>query len=383
MDLIKNNKVLLTLIVLLGFALRFLAIKNPVSYWETESFIHSFNLDYHFNFFNALKTNSYAFLYYYYQKIWFMIFKTYNYAALVPNLGAIIVMYFVGKNYKTKNSSTLIGLSCALISAISSFLIFFCLSAKTYSLVFLLASLTLLYSIKMFEEPSKKNFYLLTTFSILLILSHTIGFVYVLFNIFGLIAFKIKKKKEHPDPYMVIIASLILCLPLIPFLLKMFSHPTFISTWWSPFNFGNIFYLFTDFFSGVLKNISNAPINFYNQIINNNNINYGFLFFAIVPMISAIYLIVKANLESKRIDKYFLVVTLSTFLTILISAIAQKIPFLTKYYIELYPILILMVSNGWAQLSSKNQKVALGTIYIFMNLFYIVALKIFNIGLLS
>ncbi len=382
MDLIKNNKVILTLIVLLGFVLRFLSLKNPISCYEEGIFSLS-AFSFHFDFFQALKTNCYAPLYYYYQKLWVLVFKNPFFAVLVPSLASIVTMYYAGKNYQTKNSSTLIGLSCALITAISSYLIYFGIIDKTYSLVFLLSALVLLYSIKTFEAPSKNHFTLLSIFSILLILSHTIGFIFVLFNVFGLIAFKIKKKKEQVDPFMVVAAGLVLCLPLIPFLLKMFAHPTFISKWWSPFNWGNIFFLLTDFFSGVLKNIVSAPVSFYNQLIRDDNINFGFLLFAILPSAICLYLIIKSNLESKRIDKYLLAVTTASILTILISAIAQKIPFLSKYYIELYPILILMVSKAWAQLSSKNLKTALATIYIFMTLFFIIAARILNFSLLG
>jgi hypothetical protein len=94
--------------------------------------------------------------------------------------------------------------------------------------------------------------------------------------------------------------------------------------------------------------------------------------FALIPAGIALIMIIRSNIDSKRINKYFLSVFLATFLTILITSIAGKIIFLTKYLTELYPILILMAAIGWAQMNSKNSKVMLATIYIFMSLFYIV-----------
>ena len=71
------------------------------------------------------------------------------------------------KNYQTKDSSIKIGLACALISAISSFLIYFSQEVRIYSMIFLLSSLILLYSIKMYEFPSKKHAWWLTLYSVL------------------------------------------------------------------------------------------------------------------------------------------------------------------------------------------------------------------------
>ena len=280
-------------------------------------------------------------------------------------------MYHVCKYYQTKNHSIQIGLACAAISSISSFLIYFSQEVRIYSLIFLLSSLILLYSIKTYEYPSKKHAWWLTFWSVLLILEHTIGFVFVLFNIFGLMAFRPKKKKET-DLFIPIVAGLILCLPLIPFLFRIFAHPTYFSQWWAPFSWSKICFYFTDLFSPVLKNITNSPSSFYNQIIHNDVINVGFIMFALIPVLIALVMIIRSNIDSKRINKYFLCVFLATFLTILITSIAGKIVFLTKYLTELYPILILMFAIGWAQLNSKSTKIMLATIYIFMSLFYIV-----------
>jgi len=292
-------------------------------------------------------------------------------SSLVPNLLGCLVMYHVGKNYQTKVHSIQIGLACALISAISSFLIYFSQEVRIYSMIFLLSSLVLLYSIKMYEYPSKKHAWWLTLWSVLLILEHTIGFVFVVFNVFGLMAFRPKKKKET-DFYMPVVAGLILCLPLIPFLFRLFAHPTYFSQWWAPFSWSKIFFYFTDLFSPVLRNITNSPTSFYNQIILNDVINIGFIMFALVPAGIALIMIIRSNIDARRINRYFLAIFLATFLTILITSIAGKIVFLTKYLTELYPILILMAAIGWAQMNSRNSKIMLATIYIFMSLFYII-----------
>lgn len=375
-EFFKDNKVILILILLLALGLRLWNLNKPEGLWNDEYVTYSIAmLKFPFDFFEGIRTNCHAPLHYFYLKLWMAIFKNSDFmlrlSSLVPNLLGCLVMYHVGKNYQTKVHSIQIGLACALISGISSFLIYFSQEVRIYSLIFLLSSLILLYSIKMYEFPCRKNAAWLTFWSVLLILEHTIGFVFVIFNIFGLIAFRPKKKKET-DLYMPIVAGLILCIPIIPFLFRIFAHPTYFSQWWAPFSWSKIFFYFTDLFSPVLRNITNSPSNFYNQIICNDVINIGFIMFALVPATIALVMIIRSNIDSRKINHYFLAVFIATFLTILIASIAGKIIFLTKYLTELYPILILMTAIGWAQLNSKNSKVMLATIYVFMTLFYII-----------
>ena len=377
-EFFKDNKVILLLILFVGLGLRLWNLNRPEGIWNDEYVKYSISmLNFHSDFFESIKTNNYAPLHYFYLKLWVQIFRNSDFmvrlSSLLPNLLGCLVMYFVGKNYQTKDNSIKIGLACAAVGAISSFLIYFSQEVRIYSMIFLLSSLILLFSIKMYNAPCKKYALWITFLSILLILEHTIGFVFVLFNAFGLMAFRQKqKKKKDGDAFIPIIAGLILCLPVVPFLFRIFAHPTYISQWWSPFNWSKLFFFFTDLFSPVLKNITSTPLNFYNQIIHNDVINVGFILFALIPAGIALWLIIKSNMDSKRINKYFLCVFLATFLTILITAIAGKLVFITKYLTELYPILILMAGIGWAEVNSQNTRITLATIYIFMSLFFIV-----------
>ena len=103
--------------------------------------------------------------------------------------------------------------------------------------------------------------------------------------------------------------------------------------------------------------------------------------FALIPAGIMLFAIIKSNIESRKINKYMLSCVLSTFLTVLIATIAGKLPFLTKYFIELYPILILMASLGLVQLNSRNTRIMLLTIYVFLTLFYIIVSHITSINL--
>ena len=59
-----------------------------------------------------------------------------------------------------------------------------------------------------------------------------------------------------------------------------------------------------------------------------------------------------------------------TVLTVLIAAVAGKIVFTTKYLIEIVPLVTLLAADGFSSFKSKGFKIAIGTIFIVLNLFY-------------
>ena len=360
----KNSILYLILILILGLLLRLWNIDKPEGMWNDEYLTWSIaNLKFPFDFFKGIANNCHAQLHYFYLKVWMFLFKdsdvSLRVSSLVPGVISIFTMYLCAKEYLLKKHSELCALAAALITAISGFLIYFSQEVRIYSLTFLIASMVLYYSLKVFNNPSNKNCWLLSLFSLLLIFEHTIGFVFVIFNTCALIAFMERKRKENSFANNII-AVIVLCLPLIPFLYGLFAHPKYFSQWWAPFSWSKLLFYFTDLFSPVLKNISNAPPSFLRQIFDNASLNIGFIIFALVPTIICIGLLIKAFQNGRRVNLYLLTVFAATFLTVLIAALFGKIIFLTKYLIELYPILILLVA------------VTLATVFCVLTLFYIV-----------
>ena len=371
-DFLKNDKTILCVILAIAIFLRIWLIKfsNPLS--NDEYIAYSFgSFKFPFDFFDAIKTNSFAPLHSFYLSIYGSIFKNYSamlgLSSLFANVLAIIVMYITGRTYFLKNASFQIGLCAAAICAISAFLIASSYGSGVNSFTFLLSTFVLLFSIKSYQSPSKKNSLWLLVFSVLLVLEHTIAIIFVIFNAFAIVAFaqRSKKNKDYITP---IIGAFVLCLPLIPFFIRIFAHPTYLSKWWIPFNWYNLCSYFTDLFSPIL----NAQFNLQ---------NITFIIFGLVPCLIALFLIVKSNIDTKRINKYLLCVFVSSFLTVVLITIAGKLGFETKHLLELYPVLILLVSSGWVQLQ-KNSKIALATIYVFLTLFYIVVSHIPSLNIL-
>jgi len=269
-------------------------------------------------------------------------------------------MYFVGKEAKDEK----LGILCASITALSSFLIYFSQEVRFYGLLFLFSSLSLLFTLKLFKEqkPSNTIGYIVSNF--LIIFTHTLGIIFVFFNLIfvslGLLKTNIKLKK------IIIITwgSLILfTLINIPLMFKIFiSHPN--SQFWGHFTFSKIGFLITDYFSPILTNVVSSPDNFF------YNPTFGFTIFAILPSLIAITGIVKALITKKYEILGLFYVCLSFILTLVIMAISGKLMFITKYSIEIYPILITIMAYGL--LGFKNAwRYGLIFLFCFLNLFYI------------
>ncbi len=373
----KNNHFLyLILIIILGLLLRLWNIDKPEGMWNDEYLTWSIaNLKFPQDFFKGVANNCHAPLHYFYLKGWMALFKdsdiSLRFSSLVPGVISIYTMYLCAKEYLVKKHGELCALAAAFLTAVSAFLIYFSQEVRIYALTFLIASMVLYYSLKVFNNPSNKNCWFLTLFSLLLIFEHTIGFVFVAFNICALIAFMQRKKKENSFANNII-AIIILSLPLVPFLYGLFAHPKYFSQWWAPFSWSKLLFYFTDLFSPVLKNISNAPPSFLSQIFDNASVHIGFIIFALVPSFICLGLAIKAFQNGRRVNFYLLTVFCTTFLTVVIAALFGKLIFLTKYLIELYPILILLVAVGWSTMQLKPLKICLATIFAVITLFYIV-----------
>ncbi len=373
----KNNHfIYLTLIVILGLLLRLWNIDKPEGMWNDEYLTWSIaNLKFPQDFFKGVASNCHAPLHYFYLKAWMAIFKdsdvSLRFSSLIPGVISIFTMYICAKEYLVKKHGELCALAAAFLTSVSAFLIYFSQEVRIYSLTFLIASLVLYYSLKVFNNPSNKNCWLLTLFSVLLVFEHTIGFVFVLFNSCAIIAFMQRKKKEN-NLVNNIVAGFILCLPLVPFLYGLFAHPKYFSQWWAPFSWSKLLFYFTDLFSPVLKNISNAPPSFLEQIFSNASVNIGFIIFALVPSFMCLALAIKAFQNGRRVNWYLFTVFVATFLTVLIAALFGKLIFLTKYLIELYPLLILLVAVGWSTMQLRPLRICLATIFAVITLFYII-----------
>lgn len=330
-------------IIILGLLLRLISIDKPDGLWNDEYVSWMIAATPFTNgFVDAVKSQCHMPFYYLYLKFFMTIFGQSDLLLRLTSVFAgvlsIPAMYFLGKE---KNEQT--GYFCAGFSAISSFLIYYSQEVRLYSVLFLFSALCILFTLRLIKNPNKKNIILCILFNFLILFTHTIGFVFVFFN-FVYISFN--NKKIAPYIWCALSIGLIFTAPLA---YKIMTTRSF-SQWWGHFSISKIGFLFTDYFSPMLTNLTNAPDNFLYMP--------KLAFFMVVPAVIAIALIVK----SLKKDLQLFLLACSFVLVLVIASLSGKLVFITKYSIEIYPILIYLACSG---LSSINNKVLRNTIIIF------------------
>lgn len=318
---------MLYLLIILGFVLRLVNIDKPEGLWNDEYVSWMISATpFNQGFFDEILKQCHMPLYYLYLKP-FSSFSDFGlrFTSLIPSLISIIVMYKIGKQYSKK-----LGLICAGITSTLPFLIYYSQEVRFYSLLFLFSSLSLLFTIK--QVKNNNGFIGYIVFNILILLTHVLGGIYVFLNICYVCY---RKKRINLSKSTIIISAI--CLGILIFfginILKMLPN----SQWWGRFSYTNILFLFSDFFSPILSNNVNAPVEFF---------YYKNLFFNFLLTIPTVIAFIGIVLGAKK-EKGFAVIALGVILGMIILTLSGKLVFITKYAIEILPILILLLSLGF------------------------------------
>lgn len=357
---------LMLFIVTLGTVLRLIFIDKPEGLWNDEYVSWSISvIPLGKHFVDAVLAQCHMPFYYLYLKFFIHFFGNSDLmlrlTSVLPGILSIIIMYFVGKEYKDNK----LGILCASIASLSSFLIYFSQEVRFYELLFFFSALSLLYTLKLSREQSAKNFILYIVSNFLIIFTHTIGFVFVFLNALFLSLWLGKQEKYNKNIKIAWGAIFLISLAFLPTLFNMLtSHP--LSQWWSHFSVSKIGFLITDYFSPMMTNIVSAPDNFF------YNFTLGFLVFAIIPSVIAIVGIIKALMT--RDKSHFTVslfyICLAFIAVMVVMSLAGKLVFITKYSVEIYPILIAVMGFGLLEFK-KGWRYFLIFLFCFLNLYYI------------
>lgn len=367
MGFLKNKTFWFVLyIVLLGTALRLIFINKPDGLWNDEYvswMIAAIPLGK--KFWTAVFAQCHMPFYYFYLKFFMHFFGQSDLllrlTSVLAGVLSIIPMYFIGKEYKDEK----LGVLCATITSISSFLIYFSQEVRFYSILFLFSSLALLFTLKLIKEQSTKNIIGYIISNLLIIFTHTIGFIFVFFNLI-FISLYLNKNEKYKKLITTISASFLgFFLICIPLLYTIFS--TRVTTqFWGHFTFSKLLFMLTDYFSPILTNPVSLPDSFLSSL------NLGFIIFAIIPTLIAIIGIFKAVFKKQVTIHYSLFIICLAYLSVLvIAAILGKLIFITKYSIEIYPTLILLMCFGLLEFK-KFWRVLFISVFCFLNLFYII-----------
>jgi len=352
------NILYVLLITIFGLGLRLIGINKVQGLWNDE-YVSWFVASQPFghDFLREILAQCHMPFYYLYLKF-FMHFGGggdlfLRLTSVLAGILSIVVMYYVGLQNNKKT-----GLLCAFFAAISSFLIYYSQEVRLYSLLFLFSALALLYMLKFLREKSWTNLGGLVLFDFLIIFTHTIGFVYVFFQLLAISILLFEKQIIAVWGGAGLFGAL--CLPQV---VKILTAHTF-SQWWGHFSLSKIGFLFTDYFSPVLTNLVNAPDDlFYVKSV-------SFVIFTFVPAVIAIVFIIKSlikNNENIALSGIFagVVIVLSA------AAIMGKLVFITKYSIEIYPILLYLAVCGACSFEHKKIANCFIALFCVINLTYI------------
>lgn len=349
------------IILIIGLVLRLLFINKPDGLWNDEYISWMISQKPLFNgFIENIAAQCHMPFYYLYLKFITKIFgnsdTVLRLSSVIPGIISIYIMYLIGKIKSEK-----CGIFCAGFCAISSFLIYYSQEVRFYSLLFLFSALSFFYTLKIVKNPDYKNIigYVLSNFFILF--THTIGFVYVFFNLLY-VSVKLFKdyRKQITLLWSVICFSGII---FMPFGLKIMTGHSF-SQWWNPFTPAKIGFILTDYFSPMLTNLTASPEKFFYRK------DLEFFIFAIAPAFISLGLLIKAILKKENL--YIFITAFATFAVLTAAAITGKLVLLTKYSIEIYPVLILLVCTGLDLINNKYIKNSLISIYLILTVGYLI-----------
>ena len=319
-------------------------------------------------FFDLMIKNCHTPLYYFYLKAWMLICGdtdiSLRLSSVIPSIFSIITMFFVGKELKNEKT----GILCALLTAISSFNIYFAQEARLYSLIFLFTSLTILFFIKTTKEYSNKNLLLFFTLNALVCATHTLGIIFSFFNILILSSYfysnKIKINLKYTIPF---IAIFIIICPLL-FIIATSRN---LSQFWSEFSISKIFCTFIDYYSPIIVNLQNTYSSLISYFYKDGIVNNAFIIFGFVPTTIGLIGLIKSIFEKDKIINMLILNAGLFFVTLVVLSILGKIVLITKYSIEIYPVLILATAIGFLSIKKEFLKKALIILFIGLNLFYL------------
>ena len=351
----------ITLITILATILRIIGIDKAGGLWNDEYISWSIaNIPLSKAFLKGIASQCHMPFYYLYLKVFSHISNNdlcLRFSSVIPAMISVPVMYLVGRT-----KSKLCGILCALFVATSSFLIYFSQEVRFYSILFLFSALSLLFTLRIVKKQNKHNLIGLIVSNCLILFTHTIGFVYVFFNLL-FVSIILKNKENFKKVFIYTWSILTLTLSLTsPLLLRIFTTVSF-SQWWASFSITRIAQVFVDFFTPVISQI--LPL----EALNGYHLYASFVLTATIITLTVIVI----GLFYKKVKNENLIfyVALAVFVVMILASLLDKMVFEAKYIIEIYPILIFVFFNTILAFNKKRIKIPLLLIFFAIQFGYL------------
>lgn len=347
------------IITILGLVLRLIGIEKDGGLWNDEYVSWSISvIPFGKAFIEGIISQCHMPFYYLYLKF-FNIFSAddtfLRITSIIPAIIAIPVMYIVGHE-----KSKLTGFSCAIFTSLSSLLVYYSQEVRFYSLLFLFSALSLYFTQRVVNKPRKRNLAGLIFANFMILITHTIGFVYVFFDILY-ITFKLKRLYRKFVIYTWIVTG-VFFVTTVPLVLKILFFTNSMSQWWTNLNLYRVAQIFADYFTPIISNVS--------VIENIHEINLTAMFLIVPALIALIVYLACIFDKNIRHSNQILYVAAATFLVALIAALLGKLSINAKYIIEIYPILIFVFCSTIDSYNNLIFKLLIFTIFFAFQLGY-------------
>lgn len=351
---------IITLITILGAVLRILSIDKAGGLWNDEYVSWTIaSIPFGKGFVQGVFSQCHMPFYYLYLKF-AMLFSDNDtflrFTSVLPSLVAIPVMYLVGKE---KNKVT--GLMCALFTALSSYLVYYAQEVRFYSLLFLFSALSLYFTIRLIKKPRKRNLIGLLVANFLILFTHTIGFVYVFFDLL-FVSYKLRKLYKKIVIYTWSITGILL-LTVLPLIIKILFLSNTMSQWWTNLTFNRVLQVFCDYFTPLISPVA--------VVENLHGININSIF-VIFPLL-IVFIVFLASVIDKnlRYESQIGSIAVGTFLVGILASLLGKLSIEAKYIIEIYPILILIFCSTIDSCNKNWFKVTIFSIFFLFQFLYV------------
>lgn len=210
-------------------------------------------------------------------------------------------LFLIGKDVKNEK----LGLIIIFLYSISPLSIFYANEVRSYSLIHLLFTILLLFSIRCIKSPRiPKNYIFLGIFGTLLIYTHYIGILYLIGLYLGIIIFNLCDRTINKNVFFSIIIVIACYIPWIPFAINDAFGGSAGYTGGQLNLINLLYYAYVYFLAPVPSDINNPYI--LNMIFLTFIINIPLIIISTISIIGFLFSLKKKNEDLKHLYKYLI-----------------------------------------------------------------------------
>ncbi|MFX1391952.1 MAG: glycosyltransferase family 39 protein [Promethearchaeota archaeon] len=308
---LKEKKVLFLVILTVSIFLRIINITSEQIWADEAISIHIAKLSIN-DFWKAIIRDIHPPLYYVILKGWIFIFGdsilSFRMLSVVFSILALPILFLIGKEIKNES----LGFIIIFFYSISPFAIYYANEIRSYTLIHLLFTISIYFSIRILKDPENiRNYIMIGIVGTLLIYTHYMGVVYMMSLYVSIYIFN--RKKKFILKYLIL-SSIIMIgfyIPWIPFALNdlLGGAPGYAGGLLNLVNLS--YYAFNYFLAPVPSDINNPYV--LNLILLTFLINLPLIIISLISISGILFFYKNEKIKETKLIFYFLL-TSFTFL---------------------------------------------------------------------